>query len=114
MIKYGIISYINENQDYTLNKLSKIFHIDKKTIKGYFIQNNIDYIKYNPKSEKVSLHKYTKISCYDKNDNLIKDFYKYDDIALFINKDKKSIGNILKACSGKRITAYGYKWVGFE
>jgi hypothetical protein len=109
-----IISYINENQDYTLNKLSKIFHIDKKTIKGYFIQNNIDYIKYNPKSEKVSLHKYTKISCYDKNDNLIKDFYKYDDIALFINKDKKSIGNILKACSGKRITAYGYKWVGFE
>ena len=105
-----IISYINENQDYTLNKLSKIFHIDKKTIKGYFIQNNIDYIKYNPKSEKVSLHKYTKISCYD----LIKDFYKYDDIALFINKDKKSIGNILKACSGKRITAYGYKWVGFE
>lgn len=109
-----IISYINENQDYTLTKLSKIFHIDSKTIKKYFIMNDIDYIKYNPKSEKISQRKYTKISCYDKNDNLVKDFYKYDDILLFINKDKRSIDNILRICLGKRITAYGYKWVGFE
>lgn len=109
-----IIDYINKNQDYTLIKLSKIFNIDPSTIKKYFIENNIDYIKFNPKSEKLSQHKYNKISCYDKNDNLIKDFYKYEDIMLFINKDRKSIDNILRVCLGKRTTAYGYKWKGFK
>ena len=109
-----IISYINKNQDYTLSKLSKIFHIDTSTIKKYFIQNNIDYVKYNPKSENLSQHKYNKISCYDKNNNLIKDFYTYNDIISFINKNRKSVDNILRVCSGKRVTAYGYKWKGFE
>nr|DAP76660.1 MAG TPA: intron associated endonuclease [Caudoviricetes sp.] len=31
-----LISYINKSQDYTLSKLSKIFHIDPSTIKKIF------------------------------------------------------------------------------
>lgn len=107
-----ILEYVKTKKDFLVSDVIKNFNIDRKTIEGFLNKNNITINKFDKHKERIDEHKYKLIHCYDKDNVLIKVFTDYNSIKQFIG-EKVYIYNIIRACDGKRKTAYGYIWKGF-
>lgn len=98
-----IINLYNKLQN--ISEVHKALSISRITVRNILRSNNIQignlnsYLKFQ-----------TKISQFDLNDNLIQDYNSMKDAVNSLNLNKKASSHISKCCSGKRLTAYGFKW----
>ena len=109
-----ILEFAQNNKNWTINYFSKKYNIDNRQIKKFLLKHNLKLPKYNFFEEKLERHKYQKIECYTKSKVFVKEFIYYDDIKKFLNKTHRVENHIIEVCCGKRKSAYGYIWRGFE
>lgn len=107
-----VLEYVKTKKDFLISDVNKNFNIDRKTIKDFLNKNNMTANEFDKYKERVGEHKYKSIHCYNKDNVLIKVFTDYNSIKQFIGENVY-IYNIIRACDGKRKTAYGYIWKGF-
>lgn len=106
-----ILDYINSHKYYYLSDISKQFNVDKGTVKSFLKSKNI---KINRPPNKIHLMKYKRIECYTKDLIFVDEFEYYEDIKKFLNNYTDVSRHIKDVCCGKRKSAYGYIWVGFD
>jgi len=95
-----VCDYYKENLN--INKTSVYFHKNRETIKNILLYCGVKITK-EDNHKSVSMINI-------KTNEIIKTFYSLNEASDFLNKGKGGITHISDACSGKRKTAYGYKW----
>lgn len=92
---------VEETLDYVRADLEEEIQME---FQGFLKENGSDIVE-------QALHEYAEINAIvalDQKGNIIKEFYSFDEIALFFNV--KRADNVKNVLAGRQKSAYGYSW----